>query len=613
MSKLLWLTFAVACFLNLSSARAEESPAANSLEIVGMDKLATELKLASFKQAKFNTKVKIAVFDNGFWHYEDHLGKLLPASTICYSNSEIPNQQCKDEYKEELKRSENAAAEAKPFHGLLMAEIITQILARAGNSNYQIDLFRTNGLDRLTRAIKHTVEQKYDIIVYSEVWEFGGFGDGKGFVNAAVNEAVNNGIIWINSAGNFGRLMRAGPVETGREGWVSFKNAKGKTSDSVSIRCTLSTPCNLRLVLSWNDYKDDPEIGTDKQLNLYLFDEKNVQIAASEKIQMLNPPMDDLKYSKLPRQMIKSVQLEPDTAKKPKRYSVKVKNISNNFNASTDKLKIMASGIGIEVLDPSLGETILPPADNPGVIDIGASDDPNASSSRSLKLPRIYLKSMIELKNGLKPFESSTAAAMAGAMAALYVGSGTEKTRDAVEKKLMSISKTPLFALPSAAGEDANNKKIVATPSNKTDATAGARPVARVRSPRYAPPLKRPQPGGVRAAGAAGAAYANGTYATQQSYGCLIPALPQITDPYLARQLANLISLGGAATVINGGRVTVAVYFDLARQFGLYGSGPYTQVLLTAQGVVAASPEQMHWLEDQQVIPVIQTSIPVCE
>jgi hypothetical protein len=318
-------------------------------------------------------------------------------------------------------------------------------------------------------------------------------------------------------------------------------------------------------------------------------------VAASEKIQMLNPPMDDLKYTKLPRQMINSVELDPDTAKKPKRYSVKVKNISNNFNASTDKLKIMASGLGIEVLDASLGETILPPADNPGVIDIGASDDPNGSSSGSMKLPRVYLKSMIELKNGLKPYESSTAAAMAGAMAALYVGSGTGKSRDAVEKKLMSISKTPRFALPNSPAESSSKKTVAISGTS-------ARPVARVRSPRYAPPVKRPR-----------RVYANGSYATPQSYGCLVPALPQITDPYLAQQLANLISLGGAATVMNGGRVAVAVYYDLGRQFGIYGGGPYDQVLLTAQGVVVATPEQMHWFEGQQIIPLIQTSVPLCE
>src|SRR5262249_45346592 len=149
--------------------------------------------------------------------------------------------------------------------------------------------------------------------------------------------------------------------------WIQFKNPKGKAVDGVSIRCTLTTPCNLRLILAWNDFKDDPEEGTNKQLNLYLLDEKKTQVAASEKIQMLNPPENDKRYSKLPRQMILA-KLEPDSPKKPNKYMVRVKNISKNFNASTDKLRITASGLGVEILDPSIGETILPPADNPGLI-----------------------------------------------------------------------------------------------------------------------------------------------------------------------------------------------------------------------------------------------------
>jgi hypothetical protein len=54
----------------------------------------------------------------------------------------------------------------------------------------------------------------------------------------------------------------------------------------------------------------------------------------------------------------------------------------------------------------------------------------------------VWLKSLVRLKDGSAPFESSTAAAMATAVAVLHVGTGTEATRDAVLAKLKTVSRT---------------------------------------------------------------------------------------------------------------------------------------------------------------------------
>src|SRR5437868_3299176 len=117
-------------FMLLSfSAGAEEAADSRSLQITNMDKLAANLKLDSFKKAKFTTKIKIAVFDNGFYGYENDLGKLLPADTVCYSDSVISKQECKDEYAKVA--ADDGQAKSEAFHGLLMAEIISQILTRA--------------------------------------------------------------------------------------------------------------------------------------------------------------------------------------------------------------------------------------------------------------------------------------------------------------------------------------------------------------------------------------------------------------------------------------------------------------------------------------------------
>ena len=62
----------------------------------------------------------------------------------------------------------------------------------------------------------------------------------RGFINAVVNKALDAGILWINAAGNFGRLMRIAPVEpmanSGGD-WARFSAGSGKWSDAVKLRC----------------------------------------------------------------------------------------------------------------------------------------------------------------------------------------------------------------------------------------------------------------------------------------------------------------------------------------------------------------------------------------
>jgi hypothetical protein len=391
------------------------------------------------------------------------------------------------------------------------------------------------------------------------------------------------------------------PIEGAKE-WVEFKNAKGDTSNGVELRCALTTACDLRLVLSWNDFKDDPDLGTDKQLNLYLYDDKKSQIAASEKIQMLNPPADDKKYSKLPRQMIVTT-LAPGTLKGPKKYTARVKIVSRNFSASVDKLRITASGLGIELLDPTLGETLLPPADNPGVIDIGASDDPQSSGSKVLKLPKILFKSLLELKNGLRPFESSTAAAMAGAMTALYLGTGTENSRLAVEKKLLTISRPAEFSSPPASAEQSHadtDEKRKSSPVQPK-----YHPVERAAHPVH-PPLRlknRPGPGGH------GISY----YNQPPQQPCLIPVPPVVGDPLLNQQLAGLLSFGGAALTALNNQLLIAVNYDVGAQVGFFPTGPNDRIYLTRYGLALLDFNYLYLLGGQPFIPVITTSAPLCQ
>jgi hypothetical protein len=74
-------------------------------------------------------------------------------------------------------------------------------------------LLNTNGLSNLKAAVEHAIQQKVDLILYSQVWPFGGNFDGTGFLNEQVNRATKEGIIWINAAGNNGNLVHNGYVK----------------------------------------------------------------------------------------------------------------------------------------------------------------------------------------------------------------------------------------------------------------------------------------------------------------------------------------------------------------------------------------------------------------
>lgn len=599
-------------------SRADSLVTPGSLEIKNLSKLAEQLKIGKYKDKKFSEKIKIAVLDNGFYGYESEVGRGLPAGTICYSNSEIPGEQCKDEFKREPNSED---AKQKPFHGLLMAEIVSQILAKAGDSNYEIALFRTSGFDRFTRAVDAVIAQRFDVVLYSDVWEFGGNSDGKGFVNAVVDKAVNAGVIWINAAGNYGRATRAAPVAASGD-WVTFKTKK-ETSDEVKVRCTLTRPCNLRLVLTWNDFKDDADAGTDKSLALFLYDDKKNQIASSEKIQMISPPADDPKYSKLPRQMIVT-KIDPGTAKKPKLYTVKVKMVSKNFDSSSDKLRLIASGIGIEMLNPTPGETIFPPADNPGVIVIGASDAIQTSESVHDGIPKIYLKSMVELKNGLKPFQSSTAAALATAVTGLFLGSGGTKSKAAVEDRLVGLSRKPEYETAAHANEKSDRPKAAEEkekPSVAEEKRHGRsrRHVARSerRSSRFMRRAQYAERGSVREPlGPAPSPRPSPPYPQRSPPPYSQPPRPasaqclfRVSLPYVYPAVLNVLRAGGATPVAFQGRTAIAVTYNFAAATGL-SRGPGQVFFITPAGPLVACPQACGLGPD--AYEVIPQGLPIC-
>jgi hypothetical protein len=439
----------VVCLLSVSPfARAaeEKKPAGEKKDaklepITNWPVIEKNLKLALYKGKKMSKKIRIAILDNGFNGYLAEKGTLLP-DNIEYTNS---------------KPSATDKSPNKDLHGVLMAVLVNQVIKRSGvTADYEIKLFNSEGHTKFVDAVEKVIEEKFDVVLYSQVWEYGGNGDGKGFINTLVNKATAAGIIWINAAGNFDSLTRTAAVDGKVEGdaeWVVFKDSKGGAQKGAKFICK-AEKCAVTVTLSWLDFKDETGIGTDKDLDLVLVDSKGKELTQgkSELRQKLsfdeNDPNESASKSSLyPRERIDELHGMSSTGEphtKPLEvlkgeYWARVKVVSKNFSASQDKLRLTFTGV--EISDPDRDETLLPPADNSSVIVIGASDAQKFSSrSVSRKLPDILFHSEVRLKDGKLLYGSSTAAAMATGLAVINLGLDTEKNRDALVAKLKSIS-----------------------------------------------------------------------------------------------------------------------------------------------------------------------------
>lgn len=384
-----------------------------------MKKIALSLLVMAASIAA-EAQIKIAVFDHDFSGYKEAIGKTLPAQTVFHPG--------------ELQSTKKKTF---PAHGLKMAEIVAEDLMP--RLNFTLHLYEVGGYSNFKAAIDSAIAENVDIILHPLVREYGSNFDGKGFFNAEVNRATGAGIIWINAAGNFGKTTYTGMPSKVRTGsgedrdiqWVRLPGEQ----DSLQIECAPPKgvyTCDTRIVLSWTDHKNDPNIGTTKDLDMYLADDtmKNMNrfIESSELKQTDVFDKDDDKLTKYPREII-------ETELSPGKYTLRIKNASKNFSKD-DRFRVASDSPYIIFENFDANESILNPADNPDVITVGANDSDRSSRSVSLQKPEVSLPSKMNI-NGRDAYGSSIAAARATARAAvLLVDTEGEATKNDLIVKL---------------------------------------------------------------------------------------------------------------------------------------------------------------------------------
>ena len=373
----------------------EDLPEGNS-QLTNLSTLIGQLGLAPYHQLGFHGQgLRIAVLDNGFAGLSLSRGQRLPPDIQVQPS---PLAQMED-----------------TTHGVKLAEIIYalstgQALYSPAVPGPEILLYNADGFTNFQASVAAAVQAKVDMIVYAQVWEYGGNFDGKGFINKVVDTATNAGILWVNAAGNLGLATYNGAIKIGTDGRTVALPYEGRY-----VRFTVpqdNTPC--KIVLAWNDFDDSKDYRTSEDLDLVLEDASGHEIAASRLKQLGNQvAVNDENTSAHAREII-DTQLGVGT------YYLRVEARTQNFDQAS-RLRLTVDGAGVQLLERSTDQTVLIPADNPAVLTVGAADVNYSGQMRGqgvLTKPEVQVASEVDFSDGtVHQGTSSASAIVAGALA----------------------------------------------------------------------------------------------------------------------------------------------------------------------------------------------------
>ena len=412
-------------FASAMSLAAEVVDIEKNIRMLGFDHY-----YETIKRSRPGEPVKIAILDYGFGGYEKEKGYTIPDETI-------------------LKRRPDDKSTLDPTnkHGLVMAQIITQYMTADYERWYlapEIYLYKADGYTNFEWSIYDAINNNVDIILHSIVMEYGGNYDGKGFFNSLVNNATQAGIIWINAAGNFGLTTYNSNVKlSGKSKWVDF----GLENNAVPIECDLSREkrknkkCPVRLVLAWDDFKNEPLVGSTKDLDLFLYDKNFEAVVSSQmtQIEYNDKRSGDAGTTLYPREIIET-EISEGTS------YIKVRAKTDNFS-SRDVLRITADGENVSFPYRDKKESLLNPADNPNVITVGEDSD-RSSVSASLNKPELVAPSLVKDEDGLKYRGSSNAAAVVAAGVGLMKKLNTRLDREDILQFAGTSTRGPRYQRP---------------------------------------------------------------------------------------------------------------------------------------------------------------------
>ena len=183
--------------------------------------------------------VKVGIIDSGF-KGADQLGLDMPARSRLRGH---------DFMGEGLYAGED-------MHGTACAEIVHDVAPEA-----ELYLYKVGDLLDLENAKARAMLDGIDVISHSQGFLIDGFGDGRGFSCDIVNDAADNGILWVTVAGNSAKSHYSGLwSDKNSNDWHNFAPGeellKFKAEEGAAIRVNLI----------WDDWPI-----TDQNYDLYLY------------------------------------------------------------------------------------------------------------------------------------------------------------------------------------------------------------------------------------------------------------------------------------------------------------------------------------------------------
>ena len=213
--------------------------------------------------------VKVGVIDVGFVGYRSLMGVELPDSVVarCYTDVGVYTSNLADcEASEPLPDfNQCSRGESGSVHGTAVAEAVIDIAPDA-----TLYISQPGSWGDLQATAQWMADQGVQVINYSVGWtHYGSRGDGTSPYSSSplntVDQAVDNGITWVNSAGNSAEDTWFGSfTDHDGDGEMSF-NSSGAETNFIDLRECRSYLIQLRWEDSWG--------GADTDLDMVLWDE----------------------------------------------------------------------------------------------------------------------------------------------------------------------------------------------------------------------------------------------------------------------------------------------------------------------------------------------------
>ena len=141
-------------------------------------------------------------------------------------------------------------------HGTACAEVIHDVAPEA-----ELYLYKVEDIVDLENAKDRCIENGVAIVNYSATWVGEGFGDGRGLICDIVNDAADNGILWVNAVGNYAQKHYAGFWHDSDN-----DNRHNFADDDDMMSFVAEIGDFIRVTLTWDDW---PTTTADYDLYLY--------------------------------------------------------------------------------------------------------------------------------------------------------------------------------------------------------------------------------------------------------------------------------------------------------------------------------------------------------